>query len=97
MNVFLFNIRFGLSLRDSLLFDFGAMLMSKESFWVFGIDYLERCSMEGNGTIEIFLSKLNIKTERNALKVLNVIKGKGLIEAGMFILYIFFILFIYFF
>lgn len=74
--------RFGSSLRDSLLFDFGAMLMSKESFWVFGIDYLEQCSAEGNGAIELFLSKMNIKTEKNAMKILNVIKSKGLVEAG---------------
>lgn len=56
--------------------------MSKESFWVFGIDYLEQCGIVGNGAIETFISKMNIKTEKNALKLLNVIRGKGLIEAG---------------
>lgn len=76
--------RFGLKLRESLLFDFGAMLMSKESFWVFGIDYLEQCSTEGNGAIELFISKMNIKNEKMALKILNIIKGKGLVEAGMY-------------
>ncbi|XP_055312811.1 nuclear pore complex protein Nup75 isoform X2 [Sitodiplosis mosellana] len=72
---------FGLSLRESLLFDFGAMLMSKESFWVFGIDYLEQCGTVGNGAIEMFISKMNIKNEKNALKLLNVIRSKRLIEA----------------
>lgn len=56
--------------------------MSKESFWVFGIDYLEQCGAVGNGAIEMFISKMNIKTEKNALKLLNVIRGKGLNEAG---------------
>lgn len=60
------------------------MLMSKESFWVFGIDYLEQCSLEGTGAIELFLSKMNIKTEKNAMKILNVIKSKGLVEAGTY-------------
>lgn len=73
------------SLRESLLFDFGAVLMSKETFWVFGIDYLEQCSIEGSGAIEIFLSKMNIKSEKNAMKILNVVRGKGLVEVGMFV------------
>lgn len=67
--------------------------MSKESFWVFGIDYLEQCGTAGNGAIEMFISKMNIKTEKNALKLLNVIRGKGLIEAGTN--YLFFSLFFF--
>lgn len=68
------------------------MLMSKESFWVFGIDYLEQCSMEGNGAIGLFISKLNIKSEKHALKILNVIRGKGLFEAGMHFIFFFILL-----
>lgn len=74
-----------LSLRESLLFDFGAVLMSKETLWVFGIDYLEQCSIEGSGAIEIFLSKMNIKSEKNAMKILNVLRSKGLVEVGMYV------------
>lgn len=60
------------------------MLMSHESFWLFGIDYLEQCSIEGNGAIEIFLTKMNIKSEKIALKVLNVVRDKGFAEVGMY-------------
>lgn len=74
------NFRSGASLRNSLLFDFGVMLMSHESFWLFGIDYLEQCSIEGNGAIEIFLTKMNLKSEKIALKVLNVVREKGFVE-----------------
>lgn len=69
-------------MRESLLFDFGAVLMSKETFWVFGIDYLEQCSIEGSGAIEMFLSKMHINTEKNVMKILNVAKSKGLLEVG---------------
>lgn len=72
---------FGSNLRDSLLFDFGAMLMTKDSFWVFGLDYLEQCS-DGNGAIELFLSKLNIQNEKQALKVVNITKKRGLVDVG---------------
>lgn len=61
------------------------MLMSHESFWLFGIDYLEQCSIEGNGAIEIFLTKMNLKSEKIVLKVLNVVREKGFVEVGMYI------------
>lgn len=35
------------ALRESLLFDFGASLMARDSLWLFGIDYLEHSSVEG--------------------------------------------------
>lgn len=58
------------------------MLMSHESFWLFGIDYLEQCSIEGNDAIELFLTKMIIKSEKIALKVLNVARQKGFFEVG---------------
>lgn len=76
---------FGSSLRQSLLFDFGVMLMSHESFWLFGIDYLEQCSIEGNGAIELFLTRMNFKSEKNVLKVLNVVRDKGYVDVGKFL------------
>lgn len=80
--IFNSNYRFGQNLRDSLLFDFGALLMSKDSFWVFGIDYLEQCSTEGVAAIELFLSKMSIKNEKHAMKIINIAKNKGLVEVG---------------
>lgn len=59
--------------------------MSKDSFWVFGIDYLEQCSTEGTAAIELFLSKMNIRCERHAMKIINIAKNKGLFEVGKFI------------
>lgn len=76
---FLFSV--GLNLRDSLLFDFGATLMSKDSFWVFGIDYMEQSS-EGIRAMELFLTKINIKNEKQALKIVNLARKRGLVDAG---------------
>lgn len=73
---------FSVSLRDSLLFDFGAMLMSKDTHWIFGLDYLEQCSVEGAAAIEVFLSKIVIQNERQAMKVLNVARNSGFTEVG---------------
>lgn len=56
--------------------------MSKDSFWVYGIDYLEQCSTEGTAAVELFLSKMNIRSEKHAMKIINIAKNKGLIEVG---------------
>lgn len=71
-----------MSLRDSLLFDFGAMLMSKNTYWIFGLDYLEQCSVEGASAIELFLSKIVIQNEKQAMKVINLAKNRGFIDVG---------------
>lgn len=72
-------------LRESLLFDFGSMLMSRNSLWKFGIDYLEYSSIEGIGAIELLLPRIPITNEKQALKILNVAKTKGLSDVGKFI------------
>lgn len=64
--------------------------MSKDSFWVFGIDYLEQCSTEGTAAVELFLSKMNIRSERHAMKIINIAKSKGLVEVGKFFFWFFF-------
>lgn len=84
INIFLFNyfISVTAALRESLLFDFGASLMSRNSLWLIGIDYLDNSSTEGIGAIEILLSRIPINNEKQALKILNVAKQKGFQDIG---------------
>lgn len=56
--------------------------MTKDSYWVFGIDYLEQCSIEGNSSVELFISRIRIRNEKHALKIINLARSKGLIEVG---------------
>lgn len=56
--------------------------MSKDTQWIFGLDYLEQCSLEGAAAIEIFLSKIVIQNEKQAMKVINVAKNRGFVEVG---------------
>lgn len=69
-------------MRNSLLFDFGAMLMSKDAHWIFGLDYLDQCSIEGTTAIELFLTKVVINNEKQATKVINAAKNRGLLDVG---------------
>lgn len=36
-----------IKLRDSLLYEFGSSLMTRNSLWQIGMDYLDHCSQEG--------------------------------------------------
>lgn len=69
-------------LRESLLFDFGVTLMSRNGLWMIGIDYLEHSSPEGVGAIEMLLPRIPITNERQAIKVIAVAKAKGFPEVG---------------
>lgn len=75
-------VNFSGFLRDSLLFDFGAMLMSKGTHWIFGLDYLQQCSVEGTSATELFLSKIVIQNEKQAMKIINIAKNRGLVDVG---------------
>lgn len=66
--------------RQSLLFDFGSTLMSKDSIWLFGVNYLDQCGLEGEGAIKILLPRIPVKNEIQALKVIDVAQSRGYTE-----------------
>lgn len=53
------------ALRESLLFDFGASLMARDSLWLFGIDYLEHSSVEGGFRFKFLPFETFTKIELN--------------------------------
>lgn len=64
--------------RESLLYDFGCLLMSRNAFlWEAGLDYLEFSSTEGLGAREALLARIPIKNERQAMKLINAAKKNG--------------------
>ncbi|KAL5288800.1 NUP85 family protein [Megaselia abdita] len=66
--------------RLSLLFDFGSTLMARDSIWLLGINYLEQCGLEGEGAVKTLLSRIPVKNEKQALKVIEIAQGRGYIE-----------------
>ncbi|CAO1379036.1 unnamed protein product [Diamesa hyperborea] len=72
------NSKAVVALRESLVFDFGTMLMSRGSLWEIGLDYLESSSPEGIGAREMLLSRIPIKNEIQAMRVINVARKCGL-------------------
>lgn len=63
-------------LRDSLVFDYGANLMAREEFWVFGMDYLEQAA-EGMVALELSLSKVPLPDENTAEEVIRQCQLRG--------------------
>ncbi|XP_055531469.1 nuclear pore complex protein Nup75 [Wyeomyia smithii] len=64
--------------RESLLYDFGCLLMSRKAFlWEAGLDYLEFSSTEGLGAREALLARIPIKNERQAMKLISAAKKYG--------------------
>ncbi|XP_058456461.1 nuclear pore complex protein Nup75 [Malaya genurostris] len=67
--------------RESLLYDFGCLLMSRNcSLWEAGLDYLEFSSTEGLGAREALLARIPIKNEKQAMKLIGVAKKNGFVS-----------------
>lgn len=68
------------ALRENLISEYGAMLMSRGSLWEIGMDYLEFSSPEGLGAREMLLQRIPIKNDIQAANVINVARRCGLIQ-----------------
>lgn len=66
------------ALRESLIFDYGTMLMSRGSLWEIGMDYLEFSCSEGLGAREILLARIPFKNDLQALKIIEVTRRYGI-------------------
>ncbi|CRK94771.1 CLUMA_CG008265, isoform A [Clunio marinus] len=72
------NTSLVIALRENLIYDYGAMLMSRGSLWEIGMDYLEFSSSEGLGAREILLQRIPIKNDLQATNVIAVARRHGL-------------------
>jgi nuclear pore complex protein Nup85 len=68
-------------MRETFLFDFGTVLMSRKSLFEIGLDYLEYSSSEGIGAREMLLTRIPIENETQAMKLINVARKFGLVNA----------------
>lgn len=66
------------ALRQSLIFDYGTMLMSRGNLWEIGMDYLEFSSPEGLGAREMLLARLPFKNDLQAMKIIEVARKYGM-------------------
>uniref|UniRef100_A0A182PJD9 Nuclear pore complex protein Nup85 n=1 Tax=Anopheles epiroticus TaxID=199890 RepID=A0A182PJD9_9DIPT len=72
----------GKLVRESLLFDYGCLLMSHSSFWQIGMDYLEFSSTEGLGARESLLARVPFQTEAQASRIIAVARENNYSEVA---------------
>uniref|UniRef100_A0A8W7P618 Nuclear pore complex protein Nup85 n=1 Tax=Anopheles coluzzii TaxID=1518534 RepID=A0A8W7P618_ANOCL len=72
----------GKLVRESLLFDYGCLLMSHSSFWQIGMDYLEFSSTEGLGARESLLARVPFQTDRQADRIIAVARQNNYPEVA---------------
>ncbi|XP_037293856.1 nuclear pore complex protein Nup85 [Manduca sexta] len=70
-------------LRDSLILDYGSLLMEHKSLWTVGLSYLASCPPEGLRRAELILERMPLKTEAKVMRVMAEAKKYGLVDVGV--------------
>ncbi|XP_048576218.1 nuclear pore complex protein Nup85 isoform X2 [Nematostella vectensis] len=68
------QISCSVSLREFLLLEYSASLMSHHSLWQVAVDYLKHCPQYGRAHLEEYIEHLPLETDKKATKVLRVCK-----------------------
>ncbi|GBP30831.1 Nuclear pore complex protein Nup85 [Eumeta japonica] len=65
-------------LRESLILEYGCMLMEHKSLWSVGLSYLGHCPTEGIRRAEILVERLALHSEKRVLRIIAEAKKYGL-------------------
>ncbi|VVC88826.1 unnamed protein product, partial [Leptidea sinapis] len=68
-----------LRLRNSLILEYGSLLMEHRSLWCAGLSYLATCAAEGLNRAELLLERIPIDSEAKAMRVVAEAKKYGLV------------------
>jgi len=66
------KLPFGSNLREYLLLEYATGLMSHESLWQVGVDYLDFCPVFGRSYLASYIEHIPLDTEKKAHKVLHM-------------------------
>jgi len=61
-----------------MIYEYGSYLMTSNNLWQLGIDYLDCCKQEGQAAIELLLPRISLRSERQATKLINLARQRGL-------------------
>lgn len=75
-----YDLNYGEDLRNFLLLEYGASLMSHPSLWSIGGDYFMCSPNIGRGHLEKYIEKIPLDNERKALKLINLCDKYNLVE-----------------
>lgn len=72
------TLPFGANLREYLLLEYATGLMSHESLWQVGVDYLDHCPVFGKPYLAEYIEHIPLDTEKKALKVLHLCQERDM-------------------
>ncbi|XP_070580141.1 nuclear pore complex protein Nup85-like [Ptychodera flava] len=72
------NVNFGSKLREFLLLEYAASLMTHDSLWQIGADYLDHCPDMGRYYLELYIERIPLQSEKKALKVLRLCEKRAM-------------------
>lgn len=74
------NLDYGEELREFVILEYSASLMSHSSLWSIAADYLMTCPVNGREHLEAYLEKISLDSEVKALKVIRLCTKYGFTE-----------------
>ncbi|KAJ2945829.1 hypothetical protein O0L34_g4731 [Tuta absoluta] len=69
-------------LRDSLILEYGSILMEHPSLWAVGLSYLLSCPREGTTRAELLLETVPLTSEAKAMRICAEAKRHGLLSVA---------------
>ncbi|XP_050049377.1 nuclear pore complex protein Nup85 [Dermacentor andersoni] len=63
-------------LREHLILEYAASLMTHHSLWQVGVGYLDHCPRRGREYLEAFIEHIPLKTQAQALKVVEILERR---------------------
>ncbi|XP_038212291.1 nuclear pore complex protein Nup85 [Zerene cesonia] len=67
-------------LRDSLILEYGSLMMEHKSLWSVGLSYLVTCPPEGLKRAELLLERIPLDSEAKAMRIIAEANKYGLLE-----------------
>nr|XP_037280962.1 nuclear pore complex protein Nup85-like isoform X1 [Rhipicephalus microplus] len=63
-------------LREHLILEYAASLMTHHSLWQVGVGYFDHCPRRGREYLEAFIEHIPLKTQAQALKVVEILENR---------------------
>lgn len=69
-------------LHESLILEYGSLLMGHHSLWQCGVSYLEHCPLQGLSRLEILLQSIPLGNEAKINKIIELARDHKMHSVG---------------
>lgn len=72
------QINYGARLREFHIIDYAGSLMSHNSLWQIGVDYMDHCPEMGRQYLEMYLERIPLTSHAKVMKILGIAKNRNM-------------------